>query len=179
MVRSKELLKKAKDIRLIAMDVDGVLTSGEVVVLESGEEVKFWNAKDRLCLALIRDRMPDYVIAWITGRQSKAVSSAAEDLGIKFVMQGCKNKKDALLGILHDLNFSKEQAAYIGDDLIDLPAIQISGFSAAPADAVSDVRSRVDYLSSISGGYGVVRDVLEFILKAQGKWEPLIQSFLD
>jgi 3-deoxy-D-manno-octulosonate 8-phosphate phosphatase (KDO 8-P phosphatase) len=173
------LNRLAKPIRLIAMDVDGVLTGGEVVVLESGEEIKFWNAKDRLGMALVRDHCPELSFAWVTGRKSNAVKSAAQDLGVKHVVQNCMNKRQALVNILNAEGLKPHQVAFIGDDLIDLSAIKWSGFSACPKDAVREVRSRVDYVSSYKGGAGVVRDVMEIVLKAQGKWEKLVQSIMD
>ncbi len=170
------LLKRAKQIRLLAMDVDGVLTGGEVVVLESGEEIKFWNAKDRLGLAIARDHVKDLSFSWITGRSSTSVSRAAEDLGVKHVVQGCSDKLKALQEITGKLDLKFSQVAFIGDDLIDLPVIQAVGLSCCPADGVQEVQKRVHYVSPFPGGRGVVRDVLEFILKAQNKWDLLVRS---
>lgn len=170
------LIKRAKKIRLLAMDVDGVLTGGEVILLHSGEEVKIWNAKDRLGLALVRDEVPSLKIAWITGRKSKAVSNARRDLGIHFVVQGCMDKRKALTQILKSKRISLDQTAYIGDDLIDLSVIKDVGLSACPSDAVREIKNAVHYISRLSGGKGAVRDVLELILKAQRKWKPVIHS---
>ncbi len=173
-----QLVLRAKKIKLIAMDVDGVLTDGGVLVYRSGEEVKVWNAKDRLCLALIRDNKLPYIFVWITGRSSESVAAGAEDLGIHHVLQKCQKKKDALEVILSSHRLKWDEAAFIGDDLIDLPAIRAAGFGACPSDAVSDVRRHAHYISPIAGGRGIVRDVLEFILKAQKKWDPLVAPFL-
>jgi len=171
------LLKRAREIRLLAMDVDGVLTGGEVVVLESGEEIKFWNAKDRLGLALACEKIPSLKIAWITGRSSSAVARAGKDLGIHFVVQHCSDKRIALQKIIRAQKISLRQAAFIGDDLIDLPVLKDVGFSACPADAVADVKKRVNYVSPFPGGKGMVRDILELILKAQNKWHSVVRSF--
>jgi 3-deoxy-D-manno-octulosonate 8-phosphate phosphatase (KDO 8-P phosphatase) len=180
MAQSKsKLLKKAKNIRLLAMDVDGVLTGGEIVVLESGEEIKWWNAKDRLVLALLRDTSSPLIIAWITGRSSKSVSWSAEDLGVTHVAQGCKDKKTELARLLTHHKLTADQAAYIGDDLIDLPALKMAGLSICPSDATSDILKNVDYISPFPGGKGVVRDVIEFILKAQKKWDTVIAPYLS
>ena len=173
------LRKRAAKIRLVAMDVDGVLTAGEVIVLESGEEVKLWNSKDRLVLSLLRDRGEGPAIAWITGRRSKAVTRAAEELGVRFVFQKCHDKKNALESVLRDLGLRMDQAAFIGDDLIDLPCLRAVGFAACPADAMPDVRRNVQYVSPLPGGRGVVRDVLELVLKAQKKWDGIIAPFLS
>lgn len=176
---SAALAARAKKIKIIAMDVDGVLTPGDVVVLESGEEVKAWNVKDRLGMALVRDRGLPLRFAWITGRSSNTVVRSAEDLGISYVVQKCEDKKTALSKILLNAGLSFEEAAFIGDDLIDLPALLSAGFSACPRDACPDVLKRVHYVSPVPGGRGVLRDVMEFILKAQRAWDPLVRSFLE
>lgn len=174
---SQALLKKrAQSIKLLAMDVDGVLTGGEVVVLESGEEIKLWNAKDRLGLALARGHVKDLKFAWITGRKSTAVARAAEDLGVQFVVQNCANKLKALEEIAQSAGLDLDQTAFIGDDLIDLSVLAKVGLSCCPADAVEDVKKKVHYVSHLPGGRGVARDVLELILKAQGKWDSLVRS---
>lgn len=177
--KKSALIKRAQKIKLIAIDVDGVLTDGEIVVLESGEEIKAWNAKDRLGLAVVREQKIPLIFAWITGRSSKAVEFSAADLGIHHLVQKCSDKKKALGNILESRRLSFDQAAFIGDDLIDLPLLRAVGFSACPADAVRDVRERVHYVSAVSGGRGVGRDVLEFILRAQKKWDALLKPFLS
>lgn len=175
---NSELVKRAKNVKILAMDVDGVLTAGEIILLASGEEVKFWNAKDRLGFAVARAHKVPLVFAWLTGRKSATVEASAEDLGIHHVVQKCEDKKRAFESILKERGFKLEEAAFIGDDLIDLGLLTSVGFSAAPADAVRDVRSRVHYLSSFEGGKGVARDVLEFILRAQNKWDRVVSSYL-
>ncbi len=176
---SSALQKRAQKIRLLAMDVDGVLTGGEIIVLESGEEVKMWNAQDRLALALLRDTKSPLLIAWITGRSSKAVTWSAKDLGVSYVAQGCKDKKAELGRLLQQYKLSFDEVAYIGDDLIDLPVLKAVGFSACPLDATSDVKSRAHYICQLKGGRGVARDVIEYILKAQKKWDLIVAPFLS
>ena len=173
------LLKRARPVRLIGMDVDGVLTGGEIIVLKSKEEVKVWNSKDRLLLSFLTKQKSPLIFAWITGRSSKGVSSAARNLRIHHVVQNCHDKKEAFDKILKKRRISYEQAAFIGDDLIDLSVLKKVGFAACPKDAVSDIRRNVHYVSSVKGGKGAVRDVLEFILKAQKKWNPILNSFLS
>ncbi|OVE77442.1 hypothetical protein BVX98_02785 [bacterium F11] len=173
-----ELTKRARSIRLIGMDVDGVLTSGEIVVLQTGEEIKFWNAKDRLLLAHLGKTDIPLRCAWITGRASKAVTSAAKDLKIKYVVQKSHDKKGAFDKILKKEKLSYAQAAFIGDDLIDLGLLRRVGLSVCPRDAASDVKKIVHYVSPYKGGRGVVRDVLELILKAQNKWDSITRHYL-
>jgi 3-deoxy-D-manno-octulosonate 8-phosphate phosphatase (KDO 8-P phosphatase) len=167
---------RAKKIKIIGMDVDGVLTAGDILILESGEEIKLWNSKDRLAISLVRERDIPLQFAWITGRSSAAVTAAAKDLGVKHVVQGCKNKRNAMKDILDRCGFTFDQASYIGDDLIDLSVLSAVGLSACPSDAVPDVRKSVHYISTVAGGRGVVRDVLELVLRAQKTWDPLVAS---
>ena len=176
---NSSLLNRAKKIRLLAMDVDGVLTGGEIVVLESGEEVKFWNAKDRFVLATIRDVNPGLLIAWITGRSSKNVLWSAKDLGVSHVIQGSKDKLADLRKILDQTGILLSESAYIGDDIIDLPVLRAVGFSACPKDATPDVKKYVHYVSPHEGGKGAVRDVVQYILKAQKKWDLILGPFLS
>lgn len=173
-----DLTRRARDIRLIAMDVDGVLTGGEIIVLDSGEEIKFFNAKDRLVLAVMRDAKVPVKIAWITGRRSRTVADSAKDLGVTDLVQKCHDKRGALEAILKRHGLTFDQAAFIGDDLIDLSVLKAVRLSACPADATSDVLRRAHYVSPYAGGKGVVRDVIEFILKAQGRWNAVVDSFL-
>jgi 3-deoxy-D-manno-octulosonate 8-phosphate phosphatase (KDO 8-P phosphatase) len=171
------VIKKARNVRLFAMDVDGVLTAGEIIVLNSGEEIKLWNAKDRQGFALLRDQTLALSTAWITGRESNAVRSVAAELKIDHVVQKCMDKRAALQKILNEKNLTFADAAYVGDDIIDLGVMRAVGFAACPSDAVPDIQKISHYISPLRGGAGVARDVLELILKAQGKWNAVIQRF--
>jgi len=171
------LIARAKRIRILATDIDGVMTGGEVIVLDSGEEVKFWNSKDRLGLALLRDSRHPLLTAFITGRSSPAVKRTAKDLGIHHLVQHSTDKLKAFKKILKKHKLALDQAAFIGDDLVDLSALRAVGFAACPGDAVQDVKKSAHYISKIDGGRGVVRDVLEFILRAQKKWDHLVAPF--
>ena len=172
-------VNRAKKIKLIGMDIDGVLTGGQVIVLESGEEVKLWNAKDRLGLALMRDTKIPIKTAWITGRQSRAVAHASKDLGIHYLVQKCRDKKKALSVIMKKAGVRPDETAFIGDDLIDLPALRSVGFAACPRDAVADVRRDVHYISTRKGGEGAVRDICDFILKAQNRWHTFVRPYVS
>ncbi len=170
------LLKKARSIKLIAMDVDGVLTAGDIIVLDSGEEIKFWNAKDRMGFAVCRSYKVPMLFAWITGRQSKSVAANAANLGIHHLVQKCENKRAALKEILDARGLEFDQAVFIGDDLIDLGVMKSVGIAACPSDAVPDVKKISHYISPLNGGRGVGRDVIELILKAQNKWDDVVRS---
>jgi 3-deoxy-D-manno-octulosonate 8-phosphate phosphatase (KDO 8-P phosphatase) len=160
------------------MDVDGVLTAGDVIVLDSGEEVKIWNSKDRLVLAAVRDSGLDLNFAFVTGRSSDSVLRTARELGVKHVEQGVKDKRAVVEAIARKENLKLDQIAFIGDDILDLPAMMRVGLSACPSDAVPDVRSRVHYISKLGGGRGAVRDVVELLLRAQKKWDVVLRPFL-
>lgn len=173
------LHRRAKPIKLIAMDVDGVLTAGDIVILESGEEIKFWSSKDRYLMAMLRKMANPPILAWITGRSSKAVARAASEFDIPHVVQGCKDKKEAFFEIVKHNNLNPKEAAFIGDDLIDLAALRAAGLSACPCDAVPEVVDQVDFVSTVAGGKGVFRDVVKLILESQKRWEPFVASLQD
>ena len=172
-----QLIKRAKKIKLLAMDIDGVLTNGDILILDSGEELKTFNAKDRLVLSLVRDEKV-FETVWVTGRSSKSVEISAENLGIGTLVQKCMRKKQALEKVIEASGLGFESVAFVGDDLIDIPAMQACGFSACPADATSDAKKNAHYISPLDGGRGVVRDVIEFILRAQGRWDKLVSVYL-
>jgi 3-deoxy-D-manno-octulosonate 8-phosphate phosphatase (KDO 8-P phosphatase) len=173
------LFQRAKKIKLIAMDVDGVLTAGDIVILDSGEEVKFWSSKDRYVMSLVRKMENPPILAWITGRKSNAVERAAREFNISHLVQGCSDKKSALLAILKERNIKPEEAAFIGDDLIDLGALNTVGLAVCPFDAVEELFNEVHYVSPLGGGKGVFRDVLKLVLQAQKRWDPLIESLRE
>ena len=175
---TKKLLSCAKDIKLIATDVDGVLTAGEIIILENGEEVKIWNVKDRLAIRLIKQYLPNIKIAWITGRKSKQVELRAKELGVDYIIQECKDKKKEIIKIANKMNIESSQIAYIGDDIIDLSALNIAGISVCPKDAVDEVKKIAKYISKYDGGKGVLREITEIILKANNLWKQIIKERL-
>lgn len=175
---SSKILSAAKNIKLIATDIDGVLTAGEVILLENNEEIKIWNVKDRAGIAYIQKHLPDVKFAWITGRQSKQVRLRARELKIDYLIQSCCDKKQALEGIAADLKINLSQVAYIGDDIIDIGVLKSAGLSVCPADASDDVKKKVLYVSAYEGGKGVLREVCEIILKSKGEWDKVLKYYL-
>ena len=167
---------KAKKIKIIGMDIDGVLTPGDIVIMESGEEVKSWNVKDRLGFNLAR-RGANLKFAWISGRGCKQVEERAKDLRIEAVRLKRMDKNAALEEILEEFELKPENFAYIGDDLVDIPVLRKVGLSFCPKDAPEEVRKVVNYVTEAEGGRGVLREVVELILKSQGKWEEAIQQY--
>ena len=172
----RESFERAKKVKLIAMDVDGVLTDGGIYIGESGELYKPFNVRDGLGINIAL-RL-GFKFAIITGRKSKQLEIRAKELGINDVFQGKIDKRNAYNDIKAKFNLTDEEIAYIGDDLIDLPIMAQVGFPATVADAPSEVKNYSCVVSDLGGGRGAVREVIEFILKAQGLWQDIVNSYL-
>jgi len=166
--------ERAKSVRLIVMDVDGVLTDGRIVYGAGGDELKSFSVKDGVGLRAAHQA--GLLTAILTGRVSGAVARRAAELGIPEIHQGVADKVKTYESLLDRYGLTDEAVAYVGDDLNDLPLLARVGLSAAPADAAEEVKSRVAYVAARTGGHGVVREVVEVILKAQGKWHGIIQG---
>ena len=169
--------ERAKRVRLIIFDVDGVLTDGGIYIGPEGELFKSFHARDGLGVTLARKA--GLKTAIITGRTSPHVAHRAKELHIDSVYQGCMDKRAAYRELKEQYGLADEEVAYVGDDLIDLPVMLQCGFPAAVADASEETREAAAYVARHPGGHGAVRDVIEFILKAQGRWKDVIASFYD
>jgi len=167
--------EKLRKIKLLLLDVDGVLTDGKIVYTDRGEEIKFFDVRDGHGLKLLMRAGID--VALVTGRESKVVEHRAKDLGITSVYQKIWDKAEILNKINQEKGLSEEVIAFIGDDLVDLPLLERVGFSATVADGVDDVKQRVDYVSPHKGGERAVREICELILKAQGKWDEVTRRY--
>ncbi|GJM21913.1 MAG: hypothetical protein DHS20C15_18280 [Planctomycetota bacterium] len=163
------------DIKLIVLDVDGVLTDGTVLFGVGSDEVKAFNTKDGAGLALWRDA--GYHSTFLTGRGGAAVERRARELRLPRIWQHVKDKAAALAEILDHFELSADQVAAMGDDIVDLPLLSRVALSACPADAVRDVRERVDLVVPSAGGHGAVRDLVEHILRGRGEWNALLEMF--
>ena len=170
-----DLNEKSKKIKLILLDVDGVLTDGSIIFGESNQELKVFNIKDGLGIKLAQ--AGGIEIGIITGRTSEAVKKRADELAIKILYQGQRDKVKVYEQIKNDLGLKDDQIAYVGDDLSDLKLLQKVGFSITVNDACDEVKAEVDYIIKCPGGKGAVREVIELILKSQGKWQGLIQKY--
>ncbi len=173
---TKQLLNAASKIKLIATDIDGVLTAGEIIILESGEEIKIWNVRDRQGLHTLRQNIPNIKIAWITGRKSKQVELRAKEQKIDYLVQECKDKVKSILDIANKLSIGLSEIAYIGDDIIDLAVLRKVGLSVCPKDAVVEAKKVSKYISQYDGGKGVFREVCEILLKANNKWDDIVSK---
>ena len=167
--------EKLKNIKLLLLDVDGVLTDGKIVYTDSGEQIKAFDVKDGHGLKLLMRSGIEVVL--ITGRESKVVLHRARDLGIQEVYQKVTNKIEIYEKILKEKNLEDIHVGFVGDDLIDIPVLKRVGFSAAVEDAIPEVKEIVDYVTIKKGGEGAVREVCELLLKSQDKWEELTERY--
>ena len=172
-----EVVTKAGNIRLLALDVDGVLTDGSIVYTSQGEQVQCFHVHDGLGLKLLGQAGIHRAI--ISSRSSRAVKIRSEELGIKLVCQGESDKIKACERIKKKLGLEDREVAYIGDDWVDLPLLRKVGLAVAVADAVQPLQEYADYITRRPGGRGAVREVCELILKAQNRWSILLSNYLD
>jgi 3-deoxy-D-manno-octulosonate 8-phosphate phosphatase (KDO 8-P phosphatase) len=162
---SKDLHETAARVRLLALDVDGVLTDGCIYYGNSGEELKAFNIKDGLGIKLLQSA--GVSVAIITGRSSDIVQRRASELGISEIIQGREDKLTALQQLAQRLDIDLQECAYMGDDLPDLAAIRAAGVGMTVADAVATVASHSDWQSQSAGGHGAVREACEYLLAAR------------
>lgn len=172
----KDILEKAAKIKLLVFDVDGVLTDGSLIVGDDGQEYKAFFSKDGLGMKMLQQTGVN--IAVITARTSDVVIHRMQSLGIKHIYQGQLEKLPAFEKILTKLALSPEQAAYVGDDVIDLPVLRHAGLAIAVADAHPLVKQHVHWQTPQCGGQGAARDVCELIMQAQGSLEAQFQQYL-
>jgi 3-deoxy-D-manno-octulosonate 8-phosphate phosphatase (KDO 8-P phosphatase) len=163
--RPANLFEKAAAIRLVVMDVDGVLTDGRITYDSQGAEIKSFNVKDGLGISLAL--RSDLQLGVITARQSPILERRFSELGITHVIQNTRTKLPAFETLLTDLNLQPWQAAYIGDDLPDVPPMQAAGLACCPADAAKEVQEIAHLVSNHPGGDGAVREILEFMLECK------------
>jgi len=164
---STHMMAKAENIRLLILDVDGVLSDGLIYMGNNGEELKAFNVRDGYG---IRCAITSGIeVAIITGRKAKLVEDRCETLGITHLYQGQSDKRVAFNDLLGKLSIAPENVAYVGDDLIDWPVMAEVGLSIAVADAHPLLTPRADYVTYINGGRGAVREVCDLLLLAQGK----------
>ncbi len=166
---------KARCIRLLLFDVDGVLTDGKVLIHADGSESKQFAIKDGIGIVVAQRQ--GLLTGVLSGRSSAATVHRARQLGMAIVHESVTTKIETYAEILADRGLRDEEVAYMGDDLQDLPVLARAGLSAAPADAAREVRERVDWVSRARGGEGAARELVELVLRAQGKWEAGVESF--
>lgn len=163
------------DIALLALDVDGVLTDG-TILLAGGEEQKAFHVRDGAALKWLESA--GVKVALISGRRSPAVERRARELGLTRVMLGQEDKLEGVRRLALELAIEPPRMGYVGDDLPDLPALLSVGFSATVPEAPIEVRSRVHYVTRERGGHGAVREIAELLLKARGAWDAIVARHL-
>ena len=171
------LLTRIKRVRFVAMDVDGVLTDGTILLAPNGDELKGFSSRDGIGLKCLHVAGLDS--AFVTARGSPAVEQRARELGVRYVVLNSKNKGEALRQLCARRGIELEAAAFIGDDLQDLGAMAIAGVAFTVRDAPREVRARADVITEARGGQGAVREVIDRILKAQGKFDAVVKHFLE
>lgn len=164
-----------ENIRLLCLDVDGVLTDGGIHLNDHGVETKRFHVRDGLGIRLWTAL--GHEVAIITGRTGMALRHRVNELGIDHLVQGASNKGEALQSLMEQLNLRPEQIAVVGDDLPDLPMMRIAGYALAVADAVRDVLNEADFVTVRPGGVGAVREAIEHLLKGKELWEEALALF--
>ncbi|MBP9712850.1 MAG: HAD hydrolase family protein [Sterolibacterium sp.] len=170
------VLAKARNVRLMGFDVDGVLTDGTLWFSAQGDELKGFNTLDGHGLKMLAES--GVTLALITGRRSRAVELRAANLGIQLLLQGVEDKRSAMQGLLEAHGLSFAEAGYMGDDIVDLPVLRACGFSASVPNGHTFVQHHVDHVTQAEGGRGAAREVCELILAAQGHLDPLLAACL-
>jgi 3-deoxy-D-manno-octulosonate 8-phosphate phosphatase (KDO 8-P phosphatase) len=172
---------RARNIKVILFDVDGVLTDGDITIIPkldgTGAEVKGFHAHDGLGISLAR--LGGIRTGIITKRQSQTVAIRARDLKLEFVYQGQHFKKNAIDDVLARTGLEPANLAYVGDDIVDLPAMRVCGLAIATANARPQVKAEAHWVTPLPGGQGAGRDAIDFILSAQGSLSRVIEEYLD
>jgi 3-deoxy-D-manno-octulosonate 8-phosphate phosphatase (KDO 8-P phosphatase) len=166
--------ERAADVRLLILDVDGVMTDGRIVINDRGEETKFFHVRDGQGLRLLMKAGVD--VAIVTGRKSKTVEIRAAELGITNVFQGVADKRNLGEKLIKEKGLKREQVCCIGDDIIDIQMFSRVGLPVAVEDAPAEVCDAAVYVTKTKGGKGAVREVCEIILKAKGLWQKMVSD---
>ncbi|MBA4348852.1 MAG: 3-deoxy-manno-octulosonate-8-phosphatase KdsC [Thermodesulfovibrio sp.] len=171
----KELFEIAKNIKLLILDVDGVLTDGSIILDNEGNEIKAFHVRDGHGIKMLTKA--GVHVAIITGRYSKVVERRAHELGITEVYQKCYKKSVVYEHLIEKFGVTDKEVAYIGDDIVDISLLKRAGLSVAVADATAETKSVSMLITENAGGRGAVREVCDLILKAQGKWQDLLNEY--
>jgi 3-deoxy-D-manno-octulosonate 8-phosphate phosphatase (KDO 8-P phosphatase) len=171
-VKDQALAERCRRLRLVLSDVDGVMTDGTILLLPDGQEGKSFHIRDGL--GIVMAHRAGLMTGILSARRSEVTAQRASELGMKVVRQGRSDKVAELRSILEELALEAHQVAYIGDDVNDLPVMEVVGLSAAPADAPLEVRGQAFMVTDAAGGRGCLREFLEAILRARGDWDRVV-----
>jgi 3-deoxy-D-manno-octulosonate 8-phosphate phosphatase (KDO 8-P phosphatase) len=167
----------AKNIKLLLLDVDGVLTDGRIIYNSRGDDYKFFDVHDGMGVHLLtRAGIP---VILITAKSSKAITPRARDMGVAAVYGGVSPKSSVFSEIIGKYRVKPQSVCFVGDDLVDLCLMKLVGLPVAVSNAVPEVKRRARYITTLPGGRGAVREVAEVILKAQGRWQRIVQGYHD
>lgn len=175
MNRDPALLQRAGRIRLAIFDIDGVLTDGRLYFSDSGEQIKAFHSRDGLGLKALMAHGVE--VAVLSARRSRVAELRIAELGIARLVQGCEDKASGFDRLIADAGVAADATAYMGDDLLDWPAMRLSGLKLAPADAHAAIRARADYVTELPGGRGAVREAAELLLAGHDRLDDWIASF--
>ncbi len=176
MILAEEILEKAKKIKALLTDVDGVLTDGRIIYDSEGRELKFFHVRDGHGIKMLVSHGIEVGI--ITGRNSTIVEKRAKELGIRYVIQNAHDKGKIVDDFLRETKLESKEVCYIGDDIVDLPVFVKVGLTVTVPDAPMEVQKYADYITLNYPGRGAVREVCEIILRAKGIWDNIIKSYL-
>jgi 3-deoxy-D-manno-octulosonate 8-phosphate phosphatase (KDO 8-P phosphatase) len=168
--------ERASRVRLLLFDVDGVLTDGVILMHPDGSDSKGFHIRDGA--AIVWAQRAGLTVGLLSARTSSATTHRAAQLAVRLVVQGASSKLSAYDRILRDAGLTDDAVAYMGDDILDLPVLARAGLATAPADAAAEVRERVHWVSAAGGGRGAARELIEMVLRAQQRWDGVMQSYL-
>lgn len=171
---SKDQVRKAAGIRAIFFDVDGVLTDSKIIYDETGREIKNFNVKDGQIISYLKNA--GIVVGAISGRESGATAKRAAELKLDFCHQAILDKAETFQKLMKHYKFKKNEVAFIGDDINDLPVFELAGMSVCPADTFQYVKDRVDLVTRVKGGRGVLREVADLVLAARGDFDKILKG---
>ena len=174
---SSETLERARRVKLLITDIDGVMTDGRIVYSVYGDELKFFDVTDGFGISLLNGVGIKTVI--ITAKRSRIVKIRARDLKVARAYAGFLDKRIPFDDVLKRFKIPAEEICFIGDDLIDIPVLRMVGLSVCPKDAPEEVKKETDYISSCDGGKGVLREITEAVLKARGLWKAAVKGYID
>lgn len=169
------VIKIASKVKLLILDVDGVLTDGGIILDNKGNELKSFHVRDGHGLVMLKKA--GVRVAIITGRNSRVVERRAKELGITEVYQQCRDKGKVYQLLLSKADIGDDEVAYIGDDVVDIPLLKRVGMPVAVADAVAEAKDKALLITEARGGRGAVREICDLILKAKGKWRELLDEY--
>jgi 3-deoxy-D-manno-octulosonate 8-phosphate phosphatase (KDO 8-P phosphatase) len=167
---------RARQVQLVVTDVDGVLTDGRMMLAERGDELKAFNVRDGVAVGLAR--LAGLRTAMITGEKSPIARARGDRLGVDAVVLGARRKGEALEDVCAQLGVAPPATAYIGDDLLDVPALRRAGLAVAVADAAAEVKAVAHVVTRARGGEGVFRECIELILRSQGRWQATVAQYV-